>query len=288
MITFFCSPRSFDDHHISLIQRNAIHSWLTLDPAPEVLLFGNERGVERVAEELGVRQIPSVGTNARGIPLRSSMCEIARVEATYEFLCIINADIVIVDDLYAVVRRLPFDHFLATGRRHDLDVRKPIPFHEPSWRSSMRDTAARSGELRGPSTIDYAVYPSSIFPPILPPFPVNSFGWDPWFLFEHKRRRIPVIDVTPSVLAVHQNHESRDANRQKWRAWLRDSDSMRLLQESGGFSNMMTLREADFRLRPDGLVRPSAVGRVLSALATRRFYRTALGAYRSVKTRLRR
>ena len=286
MITFFCSPRSFDDDDISLIQRNALHSWLTLDPIPEVLLLGNENGVKRIAEEFGVRHIPHVGTNARGIPLRSAMCEIARVEATYDFLCIINADIVIVDHLYPALQMLPFDQFLAAGRRYDLEVRRPIPFHERSWRSSIRDAAIQSGELRGPSTIDYALYPRSISPPILPPFPVNSFGWDPWFLFEHKRRRIPVIDVTSSILAVHQNHESQEANREKWRAWLRDSDSMRILQESGGFSNMMTLREADFRLRPDGLARPSPVGRVISALATWRLYRGALGAYRRVKARV--
>ena len=288
MITFFCSPRPFDDGHIALIQRNAIQSWLSLDPIPEVLLFGDENGVTGIAEEFGVRHIPRVGMDGRGIPLRSSMCEIARAEATHELLCIINSDIVIVDHLYPAVQGLPFDQFLAAGRRHDLEVRRPIPFHRQGWRSLVRDDATQSGELRGPSTIDYALYPRAISPPVLPPFPVNSFGWDPWFLFEHKRRHIPVIDVTSAVLVVHQNHESHDANREKWRAWLRDSDSMRVLHESGGFSHMMTLREADFRLLPDGLARPSPLGRILSALATRPFYRRTLGAYRSVKARVRR
>lgn len=288
MITFFCSPRSFDDAHIALIQRNAIQSWLALDPVPEVLLIGDENGVARIAHELSVRHIPNVGTNAHGIPLRSSMCEIAHAEASHELLCIINADILIVDQLYTAVCDLSFDQFLVAGRRHDLDVRSPIPFHRHGWRSSISDSALRVGTLRGPSTIDYALYPRSITPPILPPFPVNSFGWDPWFLFEHKLRRIPVIDVTPTVLVVHQNHESHQANREKWRTWIRDPVAMRILKESGGFSHMMTLREADYQLHPHGIARPSPVGRLLSSLATRTFYRGAIGAYRNAKARMRR
>ena len=288
MITFFCSPRAFDDGHIALIQRNAIQSWLAIDPKPEILLIGDEFGVSRIAEEFSIRHIPNVETDPRGIPLRSSMCKIAHTEATHDLLCIINADILIIDFLYTAIRKIPLDKFLAAGRRHDLEVRKPIPFSDPSWRSGVWQRVVQDGTLRGPSTIDYALYSRSISPPILPPFPVNSFGWDPWFLFEHKRRHIPVIDLTPTVRVVHQNHESREANREKWSAWLRDPYAMRLLRDSGGFSHMMTLRDADYHLRPSGLARRPILHRLLSSLATRPFYREALGAYRDLKARARR
>ena len=40
----------------------------------------------------------------------------------------------------------------------------------------------------------------------LPPFAVGRPGWDNWLIGRALELRLPLIDMTPSVLAIHQNH----------------------------------------------------------------------------------
>ena len=48
MLTLFSTPKPFRGH-IAVIQTNAIRSWLELEPACEVILFGDEEGTAEVA-----------------------------------------------------------------------------------------------------------------------------------------------------------------------------------------------------------------------------------------------
>src|ERR1700683_3208554 len=61
-LTIFATPKKFDGH-IGLIQRNAIASWIRMNPAPEVILFGTDPGTAEVAGEFGLRHVPSVKCN---------------------------------------------------------------------------------------------------------------------------------------------------------------------------------------------------------------------------------
>ena len=63
MLTIFAIPKSFEDPHINIIQRNAIQSWLQLQPKCEIILFGNDKGVAETAEEFGVKYIPEIEKN---------------------------------------------------------------------------------------------------------------------------------------------------------------------------------------------------------------------------------
>ena len=282
MLTIFTSPRPFVDPHVVVIQRNAIRSWLALNPRPQVLLMGDDAGVDDVAREFAVQHVPDVEKGRDGTPMRSSMCRMAHAAAEHELLCIINADILILDGLYDALRSIPLHRFVAAGRRRDLDVGDEIAMDADDWQSRLRTEADREGSLRGPSTMDYVVYSRSITPPVLPPFPMRSAGWDPWFLYAHRRRGIPVVDVTPAVNVVHQNHESRDDVKNKKKAWRNDPDAMAALRRAGGFSSMMTLREADYVLTPSGLQRPLA-NRVLSGLLGAGVYRRTLALKRHLQ-----
>src|SRR5215211_3527402 len=77
LITLFSAPKAFTDPHIAMIQRNAIKSW-TLLPDVDVILLGEETGLADAAKELGVRHLPNVARNESGIPLISSMFQLAR------------------------------------------------------------------------------------------------------------------------------------------------------------------------------------------------------------------
>ena len=279
LVTLFSTLRPFVEPSTILIQRNAIQSWLALTPQPQILLIGDDAGVAAIAREFSVQHIPDVEKDMYGIPMRSSMCQIAHSAAEHDLLCIINSDIIVLDHFYDALSAMTLDRFVAAGRRHDLDLKDEIPADADDWRSVLRTRIRTEGRLRGPSTIDYAVYCKSIDPPVLPPFPMNSFGWDPWFLYAYRHRDIPVVDLTPVVTIVHQNHESYTDVRRKRRAWRKDSQAMAALRRAGGFSSMMTLREADYVLTPTGLQRPLR-NRILSVLVGTSVYRRTLGLKR--------
>src|SRR5512138_87639 len=96
-ITLFSAPKPFTNPHIATIQRNAIRSW-TLLPDVDVILLGEETGLAEAARDLNVKHLPHVARNPSGTPLISSMFQLARENSTSDLLCIINADMVLMDD----------------------------------------------------------------------------------------------------------------------------------------------------------------------------------------------
>ena len=74
MITLYTTVRGFTGEY-DHIQRNAIGSWLQLEPAPEVILFGDdEPGAQGFAAEVGLPIYPLI-RGWKGIPLVISQTE---------------------------------------------------------------------------------------------------------------------------------------------------------------------------------------------------------------------
>ena len=130
LITLFSAPKPFTDPHIAMIQRNAIQSWKMLGEDVEVLLLGDEAGLEQAAQELGVRWIPDLERNSDGTPLISSMFEQAVNNGQGKLMAIVNADIILLPDFVETARSISEQGrpFLLMGQRWDLDVRKPLIF----------------------------------------------------------------------------------------------------------------------------------------------------------------
>ncbi len=57
LITIFTAPKPFTNPHINLIQRNAIQSWQHLGGEVQVLMMGDEAGMEDFAAEAGIQQL---------------------------------------------------------------------------------------------------------------------------------------------------------------------------------------------------------------------------------------
>lgn len=295
MLTLFTSPRSFVEPPFGSMQRNAIGSWLALQPPPQIVLFGNDDGVAEVAREFALLHVPDVESDRRGAPMRSAMCELAGRVAKHDLLCSINADIIILDGFVQAVERLLSDPdprlgrgFVAAGRRHNLDVDWEVDFADPDWRTLLRDCVRRKGELFIPSAMDYFIYPKSASPSARLSFPGEAPGWDPWFLHQFQRQGLPIIDLTPIVSVVHQNHETAAELAAKRRKWARDAAAMARLRQAGGFSSMATLRDADLVLSAAGFERPQWPGRMLSRLSKHKAWRRVLGAKRELQMWLRR
>jgi len=205
-LTIFSAPKAFTNTHIAMIQRNAIRSW-TLLPDVEVILLGEELGLLETARELGVRHVPGVERNENGTPLISSMFRLARENSLSPLLAIVNADIIVMPDLVTAARRATelVDQFVLLGRRWDKDVTGALDFSN-SWQTLLRSSVLDGGALHSPGGSDYFLFPRQCFAHV-PPFAIGRSGWDNWMIYRARHEKWPVIDCTPSVMVVHQNHD---------------------------------------------------------------------------------
>ena len=62
------------------------------------------------------------------------------------------------------------------------------------------------GQLHRPAGSDFFLFPRTCYSD-LPDFAVGRAGWDNWMICNAREHRWRVIDATPSVMIVHQNHD---------------------------------------------------------------------------------
>lgn len=215
VITLFSAPKPFTEPHIATIQRNAVKSWILL-PDVEVILLGEETGLAEAARELGVKHIPDVARNDSGTPLISSMFQFARdasQRSNSELLCIINADMILMPDFIEAAKQVlstsrfkrDLQNFVMLSQRWDMDITQPIEFTE-GWERQLVSTVRTQGQLHRPAGSDFFLFPRSCYQDI-PNFVIGRAGWDNWMIYKARMEKWPVIDCTPSVMIVHQNHD---------------------------------------------------------------------------------
>ncbi len=205
MLTIFTTPKPFRGHD-GLMQMNALRSWASLHPRVEILVFGDEHGAIEACAEVGARNAGGVRRNSYGTPLVSDIFEKGQALAKNDLVCYVNADILLFDDFMEVVGsagKLDYP-FLVGGQRWDVDVAGRLDFSKSSV-EALRERVLREGHLHPPCGIDYFVFPKG-FLRGLPPFAVGRMRWDNWLIREAVRRGGKLIDATPSVMAIHQNH----------------------------------------------------------------------------------
>ena len=255
LVTLFSAPKAFTNPHIALIQRNAIKSW-TLLPDVEVVLLGEETGLAEAAREVSVKHIPGVKCNESGTPLISSMFELARQNSDSDLLCIINADMILMGDFIETTRRSRMlrDKFVLLSQRWDLDVTQPIDFIE-GWPNRLRSIVQRQGSLHRPAGSDFFLFPRSCYIDV-PNFTIGRAGWDNWMIYKARKERWPVIDCTPSVMIIHQNHDYSHLPGGK--PHYEHPDTNENIRLAGGQANIRyTILDATHQLTAGGkLVRP--------------------------------
>ena len=205
MLTIFTIPKAFKGP-MRTFQLNAIGSWLRLEPACEVLLFGNEEGTAEAASQLGVRHIPEIECSDYGTPLVSCAFRLAQKLSTHDLFCYVNADIILVSDFVSSLARVEGKSFLVVGRRWNVDLGGSIDFSDPLWEPKLLEHVHSNGALYWPNALDYFVFPRGLFED-MPPFVVGRVGWDNWMVLHARLSRVPVVDATRAITAIHQNHD---------------------------------------------------------------------------------
>jgi len=252
MLTFITSPKPFRGH-IGVIQRNAIQSWKRVHPDAEVILFGEEEGTEEAARELGVRYQPDVRRNAFGTPYLASILDGARELTRNPLLCYINCDIILLSDFRAALEQAVAQqsNFLMAGQRWDTDITEPLDFSASNWQAELRRRALAADSQRAPRWIDYFVFSRDLYAQKTPPLVIGRAGFDNWMMWYARSVGVLVIDASPVVMAIHQNHNY--AHHPEGEQGVYDGGEA---QEN--FSHMQggryaTLENATHRLTPGGL-----------------------------------
>ncbi len=254
MLTLFAIPKAFRGE-FDQIQRNAITSWTLLEPKPEIILLGDDEGTAEVAKELGVNHIPAVERNEHGTPLLSSLFEIAQRAGAGTLFAYVNADIILLNDFMDAIQQIPFEQFMMTGQRWNLDFNEAIA-PTPNWAEQLRHRAVSLGRSEGPQAMDYFVFTRNIYTNI-PPFAIGRLCWDNWMLYKALNLNIPLIDATESIVVIHQNHDYNHHPEGKKGVFLGEEAEQNLQLLGGKHYTYFMLDLADWQMTPQGLRKPS-------------------------------
>lgn len=294
-ITIISIPLSFEGP-ARVRQVNALRSWRNLGPRVTIALYGDEVGMVEVCAEFMAVHIPEVRTNEKGTPLVSAALQHAARTFDTRLLLFANSDILLCDDLLPALDGVALDRFLIVGNRTNMEVQKLLDFAEPDAAAQLRIRAQTEGVMQPPVGSDYFIFPRETAWQ-MPELAVGRLGWDNWMIFRAREMGLPVIDATPSVTAVHQNHDYRHVKSRPAGSGIRPGHEDNANQfTAGGVEAMFTLWDVDFQLVDGQLLRPRGVKysrrRIQSGLvlnpATRPAYRLVRSVWAAARIFLRR
>jgi hypothetical protein len=152
--------------------------------------------------------------------------------------------------------------FVLLSQRWDLDITQPLDFAE-GWHLDLRARVRAEGKLHAPAGSDFFLFPRSSYTE-MPDFAIGRAGWDNWMIYKACQENWPVVDCTPSVMIVHQNHDYRHLPGGK--VHYRHHETDENIRLAGGPAAVRyTILDATHRLEEGKLLRP--------ALSSQRFWR---------------
>lgn len=209
MITLFAIPKAMIHPHIAMIQKNAIESWLVLKKkyGMRIILCCDDEGIEEYAGAVGVESIPDVERH-EGIPVLSDVFNKVQARCPGDTVVYVNADIILFGNLIQAICRakVMFGQFLLIGQRFNWATPRPISFTS-GWQNKLLAEVYANGWLDPPVAVDYFAFPSGMILD-MPPFLIGRYCTDSWLVSTtFLCKKIPVIDTTPVVSVIHQDHK---------------------------------------------------------------------------------
>jgi hypothetical protein len=206
MLTFFTTAKPFHGHD-GIIQRNALTSWKLLHPGIEIILFGDEDGAAEVCAELGIRHERYVERFEGKYPYVNFMFARAQAIARHGFLCYSNCDIVLVSDFWRAFEKAIAwrKRFLVVAQRWDTDITRPLDFGDQNWTGKLRQFVVTEGTQQIPDYVDFFLFSRGLYEGI-PALVVGYSYWDHWMVWKALSANAPILDASPYVVPVHQNH----------------------------------------------------------------------------------
>lgn len=214
--TILCLPMPFEGKD-DIAQRNSIHSWVLLEPKPEIILLGNEKGVREIVQQFGAIHIPDIDRNECGDLSVRSVLEQGYDRASHDIVAYVDADVILFQDFAEAIERVHSDFllYMTCGYRRTIKVDRRMNFR-PDWQDRLWEQVQRKGKQfrQGMgSGSDYFMTPAGFPFPDIPDFSVGAGHWDGWRMWAALQVGAQLVDTTAIIRAIHQEHP--------WRKWRR-------------------------------------------------------------------
>jgi hypothetical protein len=250
MLTLFSTPKPFVGHS-KVIQMNALRSWKQLFPDVEIILFGADEGSSEACQELGLRHEPHVETNSFSTKRIDYIFRRAQEIARHSFLCYVNCDIILLADFAAAFARVRAAHnkFLMVGRRWDTPITLSCTDFSTSAQQALLSIAQKSGVQQPGHSVDYFAFTRGLYSD-MPPLVIGRVWWDHWLVYHARELHVDVVDVSPQVLAIHQNHDYGYHPKGAQGVW-NDEQARSNYENAGGKWHLYTIDDATHILDRD-------------------------------------
>ena len=123
----------------------------------------------------------------------------------------------------------------------------------PGWERRLEEDLSARGREHMPAGSDYFISPRALFAEI-PDFAIGRAGWDNWMIFHARQQGWPVIDATPSITAIHQDHDY--SHLPGGRPHYEHPESQVNQALAGGSANLYMVLDSDRQLVGGRLVPP--------------------------------
>jgi hypothetical protein len=206
MISYLASPKPFVGR-IGQIQIRAIRSWLATHAEAEVILYGGRAGDFEEAIRLGAKHEPSVTVSRTGAPHFDAIARNAEVSARWDRQVYLNCDILLPPDFSHRITPVTLPRYLIVGQRIDLTEAAEFDMADSDWKQALQTHAAGGlADLHTPTGVDYFVFPRGLWGR-LAPLIVGRGGYDGALIAFALRHKVPLIDATWTIPAIHQYHD---------------------------------------------------------------------------------
>ncbi len=206
MLTIYTWPKSFQDKHIATIQRNAVRSWLRLHPKPAIFVFGDAPGTAEYCAEFGLRHVLDSIDVIDGTVRIKDMAAKVEAESETRCYCFVNADIILTNSFMQAVTAVSasLDRFLLGASPWEVDLTEELTF-APGWEDALERRARAENALRPLVCSDLFLHPKG-FLAAAPGVVIGRWYVDNGLMWFARKTGAALIDGTPGILTVHQNH----------------------------------------------------------------------------------
>jgi len=215
------------EHSISLIttlkpfkglarihQINSLQSWAKFIEGAEIIVVGESEGFETILSEFkfNIKWIKEVKTSYSGAPYLDDMIKKGLENARNDSVCIINADTILLSDFVKSVSKLIniYDNnFLLTSRSFSLNINTILNFDDPEIEERLKNIVRKNyihNDIRSLPTDFYFFHREFLSNAKIPPFIYGRGVFVRWYIYHAHCKRIPIIDATPVITAIHQMH----------------------------------------------------------------------------------
>lgn len=263
MITILSSPKPFKGFD-KVNQYNAINNWKKIKDV-EIILYGDEEGIDEAASKFNIKIVREVESSRQGIPLFNSIIAHAEKHSIYNNLMYINCDILINETLLQSLNLIKLNKFLLVGERLDLDKDVKIDLYKKNYKKEIYENIQKNKiYLHGPTGIDYFVFPKGIWDG-LPRVVIGRGGYDSSLLAHCKRNKIPIVDGTGLIIALHQFHNYSHIEGGKNKVFYGE-DAMINNNSQGGKYSSNFISDAEFYIENNKLIHYKCRGEKLRAV----------------------